>query len=139
MRKKQLKIILDTNLWIQFLISKSYSSLDEYLVSKKVRLLFSEELLQELLDVVSRPKLKKYFNNNHVSQLMRLINVYGEFVNVKSQIEQCRDPKDDFLLSLSVDGKADYFITGDKDLLEMKKIQKTKICTYSYFMETMLS
>jgi hypothetical protein len=45
----------------------------------------------------------------------------------KSQIKRCRDPKDNFLLSLAVDSGADYLATGDKDLLEIRKVGKTMI------------
>ncbi|MFY8184500.1 MAG: putative toxin-antitoxin system toxin component, PIN family [Bacteroidia bacterium] len=39
----------------------------------------------------------------------------------------CRDEKDNFLLSLCADGRADFLITGDDDLLSIKKIKKTRI------------
>ncbi|MFN8431438.1 MAG: putative toxin-antitoxin system toxin component, PIN family [Spirosomataceae bacterium] len=42
--------------------------------------------------------------------------------------------KDNFLLSLAVDSMADYLITGDKDLLELVNINKTKILTMSQFL-----
>jgi predicted nucleic acid-binding protein len=45
----------------------------------------------------------------------------------KSRIKRFRDPKDNFLLSLSVDSGADYLATGDKDLLENRKVGKTRI------------
>jgi uncharacterized protein len=44
-----------------------------------------------------------------------------------------RDSKDNFLLNLAVDGKADYLITGDKDLLEIGQIDKTSILTFKEF------
>lgn len=50
-----------------------------------------------------------------------------------STLNFCRDEKDNFLLNLAVDGNADYLITGDKDLLVLEKIEKTKILTYSEF------
>jgi len=37
------------------------------------------------------------------------------------------------LLSLSIDSKADYLITGDHDLLELKIFNKTKILTITEF------
>jgi predicted nucleic acid-binding protein len=39
------------------------------------------------------------------------------------------------LLSLAVDGKADYLLTGDKDLLVLKQIGSTKIKTISEFFD----
>ena len=35
----------------------------------------------------------------------------------------CRDPDDVKVLSLAVDSKADYIVTGDKDLLVLKKYE----------------
>jgi predicted nucleic acid-binding protein len=61
--------------------------------------------------------------------------VYGEITYVESRIKLCRDPKDDFLLSLAKDSKADYLITGDYDLLELKEIGKTKILTIAEFLK----
>ena len=46
---------------------------------------------------------------------------------VTSEINICRDKKDNFLLSLCVDSQADYLLTGDEDLLVIKKIKKTSI------------
>jgi uncharacterized protein len=39
---KSKKVILDTNLWISFLISKNYSFLDNYVKNGKVKLIFSK-------------------------------------------------------------------------------------------------
>jgi predicted nucleic acid-binding protein len=53
--------------------------------------------------------------------------VYGQFVEVKSKVNTCRDPKDNFLLSLARDSHANYLITGDQDLLDLKIFEGTKI------------
>ena len=61
--------------------------------------------------------------------------MFGKLVKVKSNINICRDEKDNFLLNLLIDSKADYLITGDKNLLILEKIKKTKILTFSEFIE----
>ena len=53
----------------------------------------------------------------------------------KSKVNVCRDTKDEFLLALSKDGKADYLVTGDKDLLSLYRYRKTDIVTFSQFIE----
>lgn len=58
-----------------------------------------------------------------------------DLIKVISNILVCRDPKDNFLLALSKDGKADYLLTGDKDLLDIKKFGKTKIISITQFFE----
>lgn len=135
MESNSQKIILDTNIWISFLISKNYSLLDEIISSKKYKLIFSEELLDEFITVIKRPKLKKFFSKHNVENLLEIIQEYAEFVEVKSKVEICRDNKDNFLLSLSKDSKADFLITGDKDLLDLIEFETTKILTITKFLE----
>ena len=68
-------------------------------------------------------------------ELLETIEEFADFVNVRSEIKLCRDPKDNFLLSLSLDGNADYLLTGDKDLLDLVKFEKTKITTITDFLQ----
>lgn len=133
MQIKQSKIIIDTNLWISYLITKKFKRLDKLLYNDKARLVFSQELIDEFIVVANRPKFRKYFSSNDIAKLLEAFSAYGEFVIVKSNIKVCRDLKDNFLLSLSIDSQADYLITGDNDLLEIKVFGKTSILTITDF------
>jgi putative PIN family toxin of toxin-antitoxin system len=133
MRSK--KIILDTNLWISFLISKKFNSIDKLIENNKITLIFSDELISEFIEVVNRPKFEKYFSKNDIEKILDYFDQYGKLVKVKSDIKICRDEKDNFLLNLSIDSKADYLITGDNDLLVLKKIERTKIMNFTDFLE----
>ncbi len=133
MAKNQTKIILDTNLWISFLISKNYSQLDDILFVKNAKLIFSQELLEEFLEVVKRPKFRRFFSTEDIEELIETIDEYSEFIEVTSNIDLCRDKKDNFLLSLAKDSNADYLLTGDNDLLELKILDSTKILTITDF------
>ncbi|MES2278484.1 MAG: putative toxin-antitoxin system toxin component, PIN family [Bacteroidota bacterium] len=131
------KVIIDTNIWVSFLITNNLKQIDQKIISGEIRLQFSEELLAELLEVIARPKIKKYFSKTATDQLLNLFDDYADFVTVKSKISQCRDPKDDFLLSLALDSKADYLITGDHDLLVIQQFHKTKIVSIAKFLEVL--
>jgi uncharacterized protein len=130
---KNRRVILDTNLWISFLISKRQKELDVLLESGAVTLIFSQELLEEFLGVSERPKFKRFFKKSDIKTLLAQIETFGELINVESKIDECRDPKDNFLLSLSVDGKADFLVTGDSDLLVLGKIENTQIVSWMEF------
>jgi putative PIN family toxin of toxin-antitoxin system len=129
------RIVLDTNLWISFLITKDLSKLDNRIFTGETILIFSQELLHEFITVVSRPKFKKYFSQEEIIEILDIIDQQAIFVEVTSEIKKCRDEKDNFLLSLAVDGNADYLITGDQDLLELKAIEKTQIVTINQYLE----
>ncbi len=130
-----MRIILDTNLWISFLISSRYDRLDELLASGKCTLLFSNTLLEEFVTVADRPKMQKYITSKELENLLEVIDTVAEFVDVHSTVRQCRDPKDNFLLALAVDGNADYLLTGDNDLLVLETIADTKIMKIAPFFE----
>jgi len=121
------RIVVDTNIFISFLISNTFSKLDRHLQNNKARFLFSVELLNEFLEVASRPRLKKYFSDKDLTRLLDSINDHADFIEVTTHVDICRDKKDNFLLELCNDGKADYLITGDEDLLVLKKFKKTTI------------
>jgi len=134
-KNKPLKLIIDTNLWISFIISNTQNLLDPLLYSKKVRLLFSEELIAEIQLTTGKTKLRKYFGGNALEEMLSAFEPFTDLIAVKSNVTVCRDSKDNFLLALAKDGKADYLLTGDKDLLELKNFGKTKIRTISLFIE----
>jgi len=134
MRGKTLKIVIDTNLWISFLISKDFSKLGNVLFSKRVTLLFSDELESELLEVAGRPKFQRYFSSDDIQLLFDILQKNAVFIKVTSVENICRDPKDNFLLALAVDGEANFLITGDADLLTLVNHKGTRIMTIADFM-----
>lgn len=130
-----IRIVIDTNLWISFLISRKLVRLDKLLLKNNVLLLFSEELLDEIKAAIVKPKLRKYFGDadNALEEMLLIFQSFIEFVIVKSNVEVCRDKFDNFLLSLAKDGNAHFLITGDKDLLVLREFEKTKIVAISEF------
>lgn len=131
--QKPSKTILDTNLWISFLIGKELQNLKDLIVNEKIQLITTDQLIIELRVVTSRQKLKKYFDPEKVEELISLLDIISEKVNLKKIEAICRDPKDDFLLALAKQSNADFLVTGDKDLLDMKEYSKTKILTLNQF------
>jgi len=134
MPKKKSRIVIDTNIWISFLLTKDFSAFDRIISAPILTLLFSKELLEELIEVAQRPKFKKYFSSADLEVLLFQMKEHGEFITVTSSTTICRDPKDNFLLSLSKDGKASHLITGDKDLLDLKRFGRTQIITLKTYL-----
>ena len=71
--QKVSRIIIDTNLWISFLITKNFSKLDEIIFSKQFILVFSQELIDEFLDVSKRPKLRRFFSTSDIESIFETI------------------------------------------------------------------
>jgi putative PIN family toxin of toxin-antitoxin system len=133
--QKASKVIIDTNLWISFLIGKELQNLKNLIVNERIRLITSDQLINELKIVTSRPKLLKYFDQNKVEELVSLLDIVSEKVKIKRIDHICRDPKDDFLLALSKESKANFLVTGDRDLLDLRIYGRTEILTINKFKE----
>lgn len=119
-------------------MSSKYNFLDSLIKTGRIKLIFSEDLLDEFLDVTNRPKFLKYFEKFEIDKLFKIINKYAIFIDVRSDVILSRDNNDDFLLNLALDSNADYLVSGDSDLLVLDKIGNTKIITINKLKEYLM-
>ena len=133
--QKPSKVIIDTNLWISFLIGKELQNLKDIIVTEKIRLVMTDQLVNEIKFVTALPKLQKYFNQEKVNELISLLDIFSDKIKIKKIEKRCRDPKDDFLLALCKESKANYLVTGDSDLLAIRVYGRTEILTVNKFKE----
>ena len=128
---KSIKIIVDTNIWISFLIGKSLKGLQNHIDSQLVRIITCNEQLIELAEVFSKPKIRKYFSNEQIVEFFELLEESSLKFAITTKTDICRDKKDNYLASLAVDSNADFLITGDNDLLDLGKIEQTIVLKYN--------
>lgn len=138
MQGNPLRLVIDTNIWISFLIGKSLTGLSEAIISDRVIVLFSNDLFGELIKVLKRPKFKKYFSETAIEDLVTLLYEKVELIEITHHFEDCRDAKDNFLLDLAVSGHANYLVTGDTDLLILNPFQGVEIISYQHFQNLIL-
>jgi len=93
------------------------------------RLLVSEATLEELDDVLRRPKLAGYVSEEQRLEFLAAYIRDAEEVVVTTRLRECRDPKDDKFLELAIEGKATHIISGDQDLLMMSPFRGVAILT----------
>jgi len=127
--------VVDANIWVSTLLKPEFSVRVRSVFFPEYRLLVSAELFDELENTVRKPYLAKRINRTDYRLLVSKLQSIAELVDVRSVVEICRDPTDNFLLALAKDGNADYLITGDTDLLIMKTFEKTKILKIREFEE----
>ncbi|MFM7196101.1 MAG: putative toxin-antitoxin system toxin component, PIN family [Bacteroidota bacterium] len=56
---KPSRLVIDTNVWISFLIGKELQDLKDLIVSEKVKIIISDNLVAEIKMVTARKKIKK--------------------------------------------------------------------------------
>lgn len=128
-----IRIVVDTNIWISFLIGRTLDSLVDSIKTKKIEVCFSQELHDELFNVMTRPKFKSQISEVKIAEVREIISSRVTTIKPDRVITDCRDPKDNFLLELAVTAHADYLVTGDEDLIDLNPYHGLKIVKVKEF------
>ncbi len=102
-------------------------------------MLVPEEVLGELDDVWRREKsFHPAISDEQVRRFIRLLRNIAEILQISDgPIPYVfRDRKDDFLLTACATGNADYLVTGDRHVLDVRgKLTQPKILTVAAFLK----
>lgn len=126
--KARARVVVDTNILLSRLLVPG--SVPAQAVHKAVdqgQILASEATLEELADVLSRPKFDRYLTVSERQQFLRLFMRIAQWVPILHPVQACRDPRDDKFLALAVNGEAGVIITGDQDLLVLDPFRDVRI------------
>ncbi len=135
-KPEKLRVVIDTNICISFLKRGYYRKILELWLEEKFELITSDEILDELLEVLSRPKFN--FSPDDIIELGELIYERAIVVKPKEKLNVCQDPDDNKFLECAIEGKADYLITGDPHLKDIGKYKKIIIVSGSFFLREVI-
>ncbi len=131
-----LRFVFDTNVIVSAtLLKKSVARQAFDAARAQGCLLISQETLNELNDVLRRPKFNQYISEHERLQMLAALAREAVLVEVTAVITQCRDPKDNKFLELALSGEADYIVSGDKDLLTLHPFENIAIIRPSQVIE----
>jgi uncharacterized protein len=139
MGKKQEKVkrvVLDTNVLVSALLFRGELSKIVGLWQKgKIIPLISKETFNELRIVLGYSKFS-LTQEERDSIIENEILPYFEIVEAVKEVKGvCRDPEDDKFISCAISASADYIVSGDKDLLDLKHYKSKKIIKASDFLK----
>lgn len=87
-------------------------------------------------EIEEKLRLKFGFSPRHAHLLAAFVRRQTRPVTVTGLPPKvCRDPDDDYILAAAVNAGCDYLVTGDKDLLALKKFEGMSIVTPREFAE----
>ncbi len=115
------RVFLDTNVFID-LVEKRKNQISSY--SSKEKLFISPLSIHILLYVFKRKV--PYLPFSDIEEIFTLIT-FDEFTSYKALIGPTNDFEDNVQLHSAADGECDFFLTEDKELLNMKFFGKTQI------------
>ena len=99
---------------------------------KQIQLFVSLGLISEVERVLAR---KFEWEQRRVRRICQPLWETARLVKPAAGVSVCRDPKDNHLLALAMDGEARYLITGDSDLLILSPFRAIQIVTPALFLD----
>ena len=131
--KNVLRAVIDTNVFLSALLgSESCGQLYEELKNNSFLPVTSKELMEEIEEVVKRKKFD--LTAKEIDDMVTLIGKKSKNVILQHKIQICRDIEDNIFLDCAVAGRADYIVTGDKDLLALSSFRGIHISPPSQFL-----
>jgi putative PIN family toxin of toxin-antitoxin system len=127
-----MKAVFDTNVLVAAFVTEGVcAKLLGRARRKQLDLVLSPFILEEFENVL----LKKFSaSKEQVGTASHLISEVAQTVSTTSVVSGiCRDPDDDHILSCALSAEADYLVTGDSDLLELKAFHGIRIVTPGAF------
>ena len=129
-----MKLVLDTNIIISsFFWGGNPRKIMKRIAEGRDSLFISDEMLQEIFLVMSRPKFN--VSSNHIIHFTNSIEEIAHKVPFTGLITGiCRDSSDDKILECAFWGNVDFIVSGDNDLLSLKTFQEINILTAAEYL-----
>ena len=121
-----MKVVFDTNVFISAFATEGVCSiLLKRAKLKEFKLFVCPVVIEEIKNVL---KQKFKAEKETIEEALEVIMETSVFVEITEEIKGvCRDRDDDLILSCALSSGANYLISGDKDLLELKEYKGIKI------------
>jgi putative PIN family toxin of toxin-antitoxin system len=134
-----IRAILETNLLISYLLTHRppiAMLLGDLLAKDGFAMVTAPELLAELDRVLKYPKLQRHYTGEERTRFVAMVLSLSEAAELPETIPRiCRDPEDDWLIACAVVGEADMVVSGDADLLALKRVGGIPIVMAAQFVE----
>lgn len=130
------RIVIDTSVLVsRLLLPRSVPAQAVRLARKRGLLLVSEATMYELAEVLARNKFDRYITVENRRKFLRQLRSRTESVPIIQLVRECRDPEDDKILEVALNGRADVIITGDEDLLALHPWREIAIVTPAEYLD----
>lgn len=133
-----LKAVLDVNIFVSGIINRRGHGAQIIARSEEFSLWTSEAILQDLARVLHYPHIQKKFNlsENDISDYLARLRA-NHFLSLdRLEVKVVReDPDDNIIVACALEADADYIITGDPHLLNLKEYRGIQIVTPRAFLE----
>jgi len=129
------KVVVDTNVFVSaaLLNGKSTVLMEKWKEGKFI-LLFSPDIFDEYFEIIARPKFNQ--EEKDIRDFAELLTERGIAVEPQMRLNIVKeDPDDNRFLECAVAGEADFIVSGDSHLLNLREYKGIKILKIVQFLK----
>lgn len=127
--------VIDTNILISYFFGGSTIAAVIDAVERNAYIpALSPYLEEEFVDTLHKPKIARHVDISDALAFMEDWKNFALYVRPRHIVTICRDHKDNAILACALEAAANYIVTGDKDLLVLKKFQGIRIAKPADFL-----
>jgi putative PIN family toxin of toxin-antitoxin system len=129
-----MRVVLDTNVFISSFFGGNPRAIIDLWKDGRMTLCLSQEIFDEYIEVLRRLGLD---NTQEMEELLKLFatGFHIVFTTRTPEIHVVADPDDDKFIACPLALKAQYVVSGDKALLDVRQYQGINIITPREFLE----
>lgn len=129
-----MRVVFDTNIFISALLFPESQAEKAVLriIEGKDTLLLSREIIKEVLSVLSK-KFSK--DREELSRVAVNLAEIAELIESSKRINILEDESDNRILECATSGNADAIVTGDKEMLKLRKYKNTRIISLKEYIK----
>jgi uncharacterized protein len=130
-----INIVIDTNVLVSGMLTpgRAPAQLLELVLAGKIKLVISPQIIQEIQRVLEYPGIIKLMKKRRLEaaelekalwRIVRVAHITAGAVTVQGVAE---DPSDEIFLACALEGQAEFIVSGDQHLTDLKNYQGISI------------
>ena len=121
----KIRAVFDCNIFLQAALNEESPAGNCYRLveARMVELFISQEVLNEIEDVINRPPIRERFDTLTDEQIENFLHSIKDLAIIVRKVPEIfslpRDIDDEIYINLAVEAEADFIVTRDKDLIDL--------------------
>lgn len=135
-----IRVVLDTNVVVSAAISTDGNPalIFEMLIMEDIKNYTTQEIIDEIKEVLQRPRITKRVSLVEQEFILSTFEKFSEKIVSGIKFEEINDdPDDNKFLECAVSVSANYIVSGDGHLLNLKEFRGIKIVNPAEFIKLM--
>ncbi|WP_276976977.1 putative toxin-antitoxin system toxin component, PIN family [Flavobacterium filum] len=132
------KVVIDTNNIISLVLKGDLAFLVRLSYIYDCELYTCAEQLEEIKRVLEYDKIKKNISGS-TRDILKFIEINAIEIEIDKRVDRVKDNNDNFLFDLAYSCKSYFLVSGDREVLALKQVNKIRVISMIEFKKLLIN